>query len=186
MIRIAIIGAENSGKSTLLNALIGREVSETSPIPGTTKGSIKRAFGTVKISKSMKNPLGGADRVVLIDTAGLFDSKMELRGKVLSDEGFKAIINEILQADVVIHVVDATVGLHRGMEKLHHLLKMRYDKPIIVVINKKDLVSEGRISELREIIKKRLGQDTIVISLKTLEGFNDLLKALSYYAQYAR
>lgn len=186
MIRIAIIGAENAGKSTLLNALIGKEISETSPIPGTTKGSIKRAFGTVKISKSMKNPLGGADRVVLIDTAGLFDSKMELRGKVLSDEGFKAIVNEVLQADVVIHVVDATVGLHRGMEKLHHLLKMRYEKPIIVVINKVDLVPRERVGELRELIKKRLGQDAIALSLVTLEGFNDLLRALSYYAQYAR
>jgi len=184
MIKVAIIGAENVGKSTLMNALIGGRVSEVEALPGTTKGVIRRRFGKLKIPKGMKNPLGGVDEFVLIDTAGLFDPKMELRGKVLSEEKFRRIIDEITSADIVIHMIDATVGLHRGMEKLHHILKFRYEKPIIVVINKVDLVPEERVEELRKLVKKRLEQDAIPLSLVTYEGFNDLLKAIAYYAQY--
>ncbi|WP_324735995.1 Era-like GTP-binding protein [Thermococcus sp. SY098] len=186
MIKIAIIGAENVGKSTLMNALLGRKVSETAEIPGTTKSIIRKTFGKIKIPKTMKNPFGGADEFVLIDTAGLFDPKYEFRGKVLSEEKFKEILDEITSADIIIHMIDAQYGLHRGMEKLHHLLKFRYEKPIIVVINKIDLVPRERVEELRQIVKKRLEQEPILLSLVTYEGFNDLLKALVYYAQYAK
>jgi len=186
MIKVAIIGAENVGKSTLMNALLGRRISETQPTPGTTKGAIKRAFGTVKIPKTMKNPFGGADELVLIDTAGLYDPQHELRGKVLSEEKFKELLNEIASADIVIHMIDAQYGLHRGMEKLHHLLKFRYEKPIIVVVNKIDLVPREKAEELREIIKKRLEQEPIMLSLVTYEGFNELLEKLVYYGQYAK
>lgn len=186
MIKVAIIGAENVGKSTLLNTLLGKSLSETSPIPGTTKGVIRRAFGKVKIPKSMKNPFGGADEVVLIDTAGLFDPKREFRGKVLSEERFKSILDEIASSDVVIHMIDAQQGLHRGMEKLHHMLKFRYGKPIIVLINKIDLVPEEQVKKVRALVKKRLEQDAISLSLVTFEGFNELLEALAYYAQYAK
>lgn len=184
MIKVAIIGAENVGKSTLMNALIGRKASEVEDLPGTTRGIIRRRFGKLKIPKGMKNPLGGADEFMLIDTAGLFDPKYELRGKVLSEERFKELTGEIVSADIIIHMVDATVGLHRGMEKLHYMLKFRYEKPIIVVINKIDLVPRERVEELRKIIKKRLEQDALPLSLVTYKGFNDLLKRITYYAQY--
>ncbi len=186
MIKIAIIGAENVGKSTLMNALIGGRVSEVESLPGTTKGTIRRRFGKLKIPKSMKNPMGGADEFVLVDTAGLFDPRRELRGKVLSEERFKKILKEITSSDVIVHMVDATVGLHRGMERLHHMLKFRYGKPIIVAINKVDLVPEGRVEELREKIKKRLGEDALALSLVTGEGLNELIEKLAQYAQYAR
>lgn len=115
MIKVAIIGAENVGKSTLMNALIGGKVSEVENLPGTTKGVIRRRFGKLKIPKGMKNPpYGGADEFVLIDTAGLFDPERELRGKVLSEEKFREIINEITSADIIIHMVDATVGFIGG------------------------------------------------------------------------
>ncbi len=184
MIKVAIIGAENVGKSTLMNALIGGKVSEVENLPGTTKGVIRRRFGKLKIPKGMKNPLGGADEFVLIDTAGLFDPQRELRGKVLSEERFREVLNEIISADIIIHMVDATVGLHRGMERLHHILKMRYEKPIIVVINKVDLVPRERVEELRKTIKKRLEQEAVPLSLVTYEGFNELLKRIAHYAQY--
>ncbi|BAA29418.1 Era-like GTP-binding protein [Pyrococcus horikoshii] len=184
MIKVAIIGAENVGKSTLMNALLGGKFSEVSETPGTTKGIIKRAFGKIKLPKTMKNPFGGADELVLIDTAGLFDPEKEIRGKVLSEEKFKELIKEIVNADVIIHMIDATKGLHRGMEKLHYMLKFRYEKPIIVVINKIDLVSREELERLRELVKKRLEQEPILLSLVTYEGFNELLKALTYYAQY--
>ena len=184
MIKVAIIGAENVGKSTLMNALMGSKVSDVEDLPGTTKGIIKRRFGKLKIPKGMKNPLGGADEFVIIDTAGLFDPKRELRGKVLGEEKFRRIIEEIVSADIIVHMIDATVGLHRGMEKLHHMLKFRYGKPIIVVINKVDLVPRERVEELKRIVKKRLEQDAIALSLVTYEGFNELVERIAYMAQY--
>ncbi|WP_456368011.1 Era-like GTP-binding protein [Thermococcus sp.] len=184
MIKVAIIGAENVGKSTLMNALMGSKVSDVEDLPGTTKGIIKRRFGKLKIPKGMKNPLGGADEFVIIDTAGLFDPKRELRGKVLDEEKFRRIIEEIVSADIIVHMIDATVGLHRGMEKLHHMLKFRYGKPIIVVINKVDLVPRERVEELKRIVKKRLEQDAIALSLVTYEGFNELVERIAYMAQY--
>ncbi|WP_297498079.1 Era-like GTP-binding protein [Thermococcus sp.] len=184
MIKVAIIGAENVGKSTLINALIGGKVSEVEDLPGTTKGIIRRRFGKLKIPKGIKNPLGGADEFVLIDTAGLFDPRIEVRGKVLSEERFRELISEIASADIIIHMIDATVGLHRGMEKFHHILKMRYEKPIIVVINKIDLVPRDRVEELRKIVKKRLKQEPIALSLVTYEGFTELLERIVHMAQY--
>jgi len=184
MIKVAIIGAENVGKSTLMNALMGSKVSDVEDLPGTTKGIIKRRFGKLKIPKGIKNPLGGADEFVIIDTAGLFDPKRELRGKVLDEEKFRRIIEEIVSADIIVHMIDATVGLHRGMEKLHHMLKFRYGKPIIVVINKVDLVPRERVEELKRIVKKRLEQDAIALSLVTYEGFNELVERIAYMAQY--
>lgn len=186
MIKIAIIGAENAGKSTLMNTLIGGRVSEVESLPGTTKGAIRRRFGKLRIPKSVKNPMGGADEFVLIDTAGLFDPQMELRGKVLSEERFRKVLEEIVSSDVIVHMIDATVGLHRGMERLHHILKFRYGKPIIVVINKVDLVPRERVEEMKGIIKKRLEQDALVLSLVTGEGLNELVERLAYYAQYVR
>lgn len=64
------------------------------------------------------------------------------------------------------------------------MLKFRYEKPIIVVINKIDLVPRERVEELREIIKKRLEQEPIALSLVTYEGFNELLERIAYMAQY--
>ncbi|AMM53664.1 Era-like GTP-binding protein [Pyrococcus kukulkanii] len=185
MIKVAIIGAENVGKSTLMNALLGGKVSEVSEVPGTTKGTIRRYFGKVKLPKTTKNPFGGADELVLIDTAGLFDPEKEVRGKVLSEEKFKELIKEIVNADVIIHMIDATKGLHRGMEKLHYMLKFRYEKPIIVVINKIDLVPREKVEELAKIVEKRLEQRPILLSLVTYEGFDKVLEALTYYSQYA-
>jgi len=185
MIKVAIIGAENVGKSTLMNALIGGNVSEVENLPGTTKGTVRKRLGKLSIPKGMKNPLGGADEFLLIDTAGLFDPRLELRGKVLSEERFRELVEEIASADIIIHMVDATVGLHRGMEKLHHVLKMRYGKPIIVVINKVDLVPGERVEELRRIIKKRLEQEPLALSLLTGEGLEALREEMARMAQYA-
>jgi len=184
MIKVAIIGAENVGKSTLMNALMGGRVSEVENLPGTTRGVIRKRFGKLKIEKSMKNPLGGADEFVVVDTAGLFDPRRELRGKALSEERFRKVLNEIVSSDVIVHMIDATVGLHRGMEKLHHMLKFRYGKPIIVVINKVDLVPPERVEEIRKIVRKRLEQDALPLSLVTYEGFDELIKKLAYYARY--
>ncbi len=56
MIKVAIIGAENVGKSTLMNALVGGKVSEVENLPGTTKGTIRKRFGKLRIPKGMKSP----------------------------------------------------------------------------------------------------------------------------------
>ncbi len=186
MIKVAVVGAENVGKSTFVNMITGRKVSEVSEVPGTTKGVVRSRLSRLTVPKHIKNPLGGFDEFMVIDTAGLFDPELELRGKVLSEEKFRRILREIERCDVVVHMVDAQHGLHRGMEKLHHLLKFRYGKPVIVVINKVDLIGREEAERLAEHIKKRLGERPILMSLITGEGLSDVLYEILKVSAYSR
>jgi len=184
MIKVAVIGAENVGKSTFVNVILGKRVSEASETPGTTKGVVKGYMGRMSAPKYVKNPVGGVDDFVIVDTAGLFNPEHELRGRVLSEERFKRILDEIEGCDVVVHMVDAQHGLHRGMEKLHHVLKFRYGKPIVVVINKVDLVDRTRAMELTDVVRKRLDTKPILMSLLTGEGVDRAIEEILKVAGY--
>ncbi|NPA48035.1 MAG: GTP-binding protein [Thermococci archaeon] len=186
MIRIAVIGAENVGKSTFVNLLTGRTVSEVSETPGTTKGTVKSRLGKFSIPKHVRNPLGGVEDFVVVDTAGLFDPEFEMRGKVLSEERFRRILEEIGSCDVIVHMIDVRYGLHRGMEKLHHLLKFRYGRPVVVIINKVDLVDRERALEVAEMVRKRLGDRPVLTSLLTGEGVRDAVAEILRVAGYVR
>ena len=52
MIKVAMIGAENVGKSTLMNALLGRKISETMPVPGTTKWLLEGLLDKLRYQKA--------------------------------------------------------------------------------------------------------------------------------------
>lgn len=155
MIKVVIIGVENVGKLMFMNVFIGGKVSEVENLLGIIKGVIWWCFGKFKILKGMKNFYGGVDEFVFIDIVGFFDLEREFRGKVLSEEKFCEIINEIILVDIIIYMVDVMVGFYRGMEKFYYMLKFCYEKFIIVVINKIDFVFWECVEELREIIKKR-------------------------------
>ncbi len=183
---VAVIGAENVGKSTLVNTLAGRVVSETSETPGTTKRAIKSHLGRFSVPKGVKNPLGGVEDFVIVDTAGLFDPERETRGKVLSEEKLNKVLGEIEASDIIVHMVDAQHGLHRGMEKLHNVLKFRYGKPMVVVINKVDLVTDERVKQLKRVIKERLGERPVSLSLLTGEGLETVIEEILRRVHYTR
>lgn len=122
-IKLLIMGKPNTGKSTLINLLTGREVSIVSPIAGTTRDFTKGSF-------SYK----GKDFTV-IDTAGI-----RRKSKVEEDVEYYSVnraIKAIDESDVVLLMIDAVEGLAEQDKKIANLI-VRRGKGIILVLNKID------------------------------------------------
>ena len=111
---VAIVGAPNAGKSTLLNALAQKDLAITSDIPGTTRDSIRASLN-----------LGGV-LSEFVDTAGL----REVPEDTIEAEGMKRARIVVQEANLVLYVTDAT----------KQEVKQGIDKETITVLNKIDLL----------------------------------------------
>lgn len=123
-IHIGFFGRTNAGKSSLMNALTGQEISLVSKVKGTTTDPVKKAMELL--------PLGP---VVLIDTPGLCDDSQlgELREKRTGE-----ILKQIHMAVIV---VDATEGIGEVEERLEEQMK-QVQIPYLVAYNKYDLLRQ--------------------------------------------
>ncbi len=133
---VSIVGAPNSGKSTLLNALVGDERAIVSDIPGTTRDTIEE---TIVID---------GVRYRFIDTAGLRESD-----DVVEKIGIGRSLSSLRSSLIVLALLDA----QEDVSSLHEILQQikaetTENQGIITVINKCELVSSERIEELREMI----------------------------------
>jgi GTPase len=138
-LRLAIVGRPNSGKSTLLNSIIGFERSVVSDMPGTTRDSIDEHF---MFHKKM---------IQLIDTAGI-RRKSNVRENI-EYYSLTRTFDSIRQCDVVIHLIDALQGLTETDKKISdEILKAK--KPIILAINKWDAVEKDSktFDEYRDLL----------------------------------
>ena len=138
-VRIAIVGRPNVGKSSLLNALVGDERVIVADIPGTTRDSVDVNFTFA----------GRA--FVLIDTAGIRrkpDERLEYYAKLRSEQA-------VVRSDVVILVIDP---FELGDHELR-LANLSYEagKPVVVAVNKWDLVTDERLVETRKAVNDVLG-----------------------------
>lgn len=149
---IVIIGKRNTGKSSLLNALIGQEVSIVSPTAGTTTDPVKKAIEIL--------PYGPA---VLVDTAGIDDAG-ELGLKRVSKT-----IKAISSADFAILMVDPQkVLFEEDLELIDYMKKISL--PFIIVVNKIEYgVSPLLLSEI-----KNRGLTHFEISCKENVGIDEL------------
>ncbi len=148
-LHIGFFGMRNAGKSSLVNAITGQELSVVSDVKGTTTDPVKKAMELL--------PLGP---VVIIDTPGLDDE---------GDLGEKRVqkAKQILgQTDIAVLVVDATVGLSEQDRQLEALF-LEKKIPYLTVWNKADQVSDRAKDRLYAIavtgegveqIKEKLGQ----------------------------
>ncbi len=126
-VRVVIGGRPNAGKSTLLNALLGRDRAIVSPIPGTTRDEIE---AELEIE-------GLAFRFV--DTAGLRETE-----DAIEAEGVRRSHNAIESADALVYVFDLRLGLDSAeREWIEGLIERLPELPVVLVGNKADLVPEG-------------------------------------------
>lgn len=150
-INTVIVGKPNSGKSSLLNALVGKERAIVTEIAGTTRDVIEEQIN-----------LGGISLNV-IDTAGIRDTE-DLVEKIGVDRA-----KEYLEkADLTIYVVDTSIPLN---EDDIQIMEMIRDRKVIILLNKSDLDAVV----LEEDIRKYLSQTILSVSAKNHLGI-DLLE----------
>ncbi len=140
-VRVAIVGPPNAGKSSLLNRLLGMERAIVSPVPGTTRDTIEEAACLRGILFR------------LTDTAGLRETD-----DPVEREGVERARRTIEQADLVLHVVDASIDFQEPALREREIL----------VTNKVDLVPRDG----------NLPASAIRVSSKTGEGLPELVDAM--------
>lgn len=150
---VAIVGAPNVGKSTLLNALLGEDRAITSDIPGTTRDTVEESIVIEGV------------RYRFIDTAGIRETE-----QVIERLGIERSLAKIRDASIVIYLLDATKKdeSEKMLSKVESLIDADNQK-IIVVANKSDLLPDsGKMNEER----------VISISALRKEGLRELEKAI--------
>jgi len=157
----AVIGRPNVGKSTLINTMVGEKISIISDKPQTTRNSIRAIYTT------------GDFQLVFIDTPGIHKPKNKLGDYMVKIA--QASLNEV---DVIVYVVEAGGSVGRGDENILEMLK-GVKTPIILAINKVDLVDRDRADELVEKFRNRLDfSDIIPISAVRGDNLNILRGAI--------
>jgi small GTP-binding protein len=139
--RVAIVGPVNSGKSTLFNTLKGREISPVAAVPGTTRELQHEQWGPFSLT----------------DTPGF--------GEVDGVDRANIALQGVKYAQVIVLVLDAMSGVRHTdyalLERLHAT-----GKPVVVALNKIDLLKEGRQEVIDDARAKLEEPDLIPISAK--------------------
>jgi GTP-binding protein Era len=159
---VAVVGAPNAGKSTLVNALVGQKVAIVTPKAQTTR------------TRLMGIAMAGEAQVLLVDTPGLFEPKRRF------DRAMVAAVWEGAQdADLIALVIDAARGLNRGIEEIVLRLKDRREAKILV-LNKVDITPKDELLKLIAAMNERIEfTDTYMVSATTGDGVADLKAALA-------
>ena len=157
----AIIGRPNVGKSTLLNAMVGEKISIISSKPQTTRNSIRAIYTTDHF------------QLAFLDTPGIHRPRNKLGEYMLASA--KAALKEV---DVIVYVVEASAGIGKGDNFILDLLE-GVSTPVILAVNKTDLVDQSRVDALVEAFRaKRKFSDIIPISAARGDNLNILRGAI--------
>ena len=159
---VAVVGAPNAGKSTLVNALVGQKVAIVSPKAQTTR---TRLMGIAILDEV---------QLLLVDTPGIFEARRRL------DRAMNAAVWEgAKDADVIALVVDAAKGLNRALEQIVQRIAERRE-PKILVLNKVDITKKDDLLALIAGMNQRIDfTDTFMVSATTGDGVADLKAALA-------
>lgn len=156
---VALIGAPNAGKSTLLNRLAGVKLAIASPKAQTTR---RRTAGIV---------LRGETQIVVLDTPGIFAPRRRLDRAMVA-----AAWGGAKDADVTVLVVDARAGVTDEVRAIAGKLRGR----AWLLLNKIDLVERGHLLPLTEALTGLASfERTMMVAATTGDGVADLLDALA-------
>jgi len=159
---VAVIGAPNAGKSTLVNAIVGQKVAIVSGKPQTTRA---RLMGIAIV--------GGA-QILLVDTPGIFEPRRRLDRAMVA-----AAWTGAQDADLIVLVIDAAAGVKDGVERIISSLSDR-KRPLFLALNKIDLVNKGALLGLATDLAAQLNPAKVfMISASEGDGVADLKRALA-------
>jgi GTP-binding protein Era len=159
---VAVVGAPNAGKSTLVNALAGAKVTIVSPKPQTTRFRIRAVV------------MRGPSQIVLVDTPGIFAPRRRLDRAMVA-----AAWGGAQDADLTLLIVDSRAGLTDPVRAiLERLAKGR--NRVWLALNKVDLIPPQRLLPLAAEINALLPlEETFMVSAHTGSGLDRLLDRLA-------
>ena len=157
---VAVIGAPNAGKSTLVNALVGQKVAIVSAKAQTTRARL------------MGIAIEGEAQILLVDTPGIFEPKRRLDRAMVA-----AAWSGAEDADLTLMVIDAAAK--RDIERVAAGLKVR-KSPLMIALNKVDLAKKCDLLGLAQRLTDELAPEQLfMISALTGDGVADLKAALA-------
>ncbi len=159
---VAVVGAPNAGKSTLVNGLVGQKVAIVSPKAQTTR---VRLMGVA---------LEGDTQILLVDTPGIFEPKRRLDRAMVA-----AAWSGAEGADLIAMVVDAKGGLGPKVLPIAEGLAGRREKKFLI-LNKVDLADKARLLVHAETLNAKVPfAETFFVSATTGDGLPELKAALA-------
>jgi GTP-binding protein Era len=149
---VAVVGRPNVGKSTLVNALVGQKVSITTPRPQTTRQAVLGIYTTEK------------QQMVLIDTPGIHQKAVRQINKMMN----RIALGSLAHADLVLLLLDSARLTDEDERVMAHLEGCQ--APVIVVLNKIDLISEkAKLLPLIDLLKDKV-KFVDIVPLSALKG----------------
>ncbi len=159
---IAVVGAPNAGKSTLVNALVGQKVAITSPKAQTTR------------TRVMGIAIEGDAQLVLVDTPGVFQP-----GRRLDRAMVQAAWGGAQDADLIALIVDGRAGLGPKMDPILDGLAKRSETKWLI-LNKVDISAKEKLLDLAHRLHERIGvAETYFVSAQTGDGLPELKAAMA-------
>lgn len=177
VMKFAVVGKRNVGKSTFINALAGEERVIVSEVPGTTRDAVD-----VRFQKD-------GQTFIAIDTAGV-RKKAQMVNRDIEFYSYTRAIRSIRRADVVLMFLDAEADVSQVDKKLARYIADQY-KPCVIVVNKWDLAKDrATTEEYSEYLSKMLpGLDYAPLSFitatagKNVQSLIDLATQLDHQAK---
>ncbi len=161
---VSLVGRPNVGKSTLLNAIIGKKVAITSNKPQTTRNMIQGIYNEEDT------------QIVFVDTPGIHKPSHKL-GKYLNRQAYYSIDD----VDIVLFLVDASENLGGGDRYIIDKLK-ETEKPVILVINKIDCLSKDALLEkINEYKDLYSFQEIVPVSALKHNNMDTLISVIKKY-----
>ena len=164
---VTLIGRPNVGKSTLMNCLIGQKIAITSNKPQTTRNRIQTVL-------TMEE-----GQIVFVDTPGIHKAKNKL-GEYMVNVAERTL-NEV---DVVLWLVEPTTFIGAGEKHIAEQLR-RVRTPVILVINKVDMIKKEEILKVIDTYRKLYDfMEIVPVSARSGANTDELLKVIFQYLPY--
>lgn len=160
---VALIGKPNTGKSTLLNALLSQKVAITTPKPQTTRDNIRGILTTDDA------------QIIFVDTPGIHKSKGKLDAAMV-----KRAYDAVSDVDVILLLVDVSKPWNRGDEIIFDSIK-DIKKPKFLVINKVDKVTKKDLLEYLGNLDQDAFDEIIPLSALRNKNTPELVDTIKKY-----